>query len=1411
MTKMSSVNLYPSYSVSTKVSLTVDEFKSEVEKYCSFVERYLNSQTFVSLSPDKKKVVLEKLLGNITKLRDKVSSWQMMVFAYRFPVFSTKLSQTMTTLENLLKEHSLKKNPPRYYGTVFRGGGLFFFGCSPYSIVCEETILQPLVNSSVVLKDGKVLFSTQLPPVPDLVKDVRIRLEIFQKIDGKEIKVAEADGQRNQEIKNLATNVNVSLIPGTKVTFIFKTSAIEPNCRQAVKGNPIEVTLQVPGDTTPPAQVSEEKAEGVSTDFTQIRVVWKNPEDQDLKRVIVVHGKAEDISKIKSFKLTPELLKNIEKNVGGAQIAEGVFVAYATPLASNEALGAQKEILVSGLQADTEYAFRFFTVDVAGNVNSAEKIVQAKTVVDPNIAYRPKPIESPQVVQVTENSVELKWENPREDQNFNQVVVLRGKSSEELSSIKLEDGTRYVPGYVFKDTNGKELGVIVYVGNGQAYTDNMLKPNVMHHYAFRTMSERDPSKTVRYNNSLSAISAETLPASVGNLLVTEKSARSLTIGWQLESYNNYQETVVYYSPNPITLEDIKNNRIQTKISTKNNSVILNGLEPKTEYHIAVVTVAKNEKNETVLSSIQSIKDKTLDDATGPNAVKLKKVSVGEYEINLNWDLPAGETGLSVKIFFSEQGPINSSADLSRSDVIEACSGSNITSCKIEGLKPGKKYYWAIVPYGKENIIGQIANGDSTTKDLEPISNVSNTVGTDWIELKWQNPTQPYYKQVKVYMSENPITNLAGLSPITIADINSYKFQNLSQGKTYYFALVMVDNKNPANEAKPVMINVTTLVDTTPPDPVTNLKVGLDATKTGATVSWDAPKDGKKYVVVWSENPFTEADLSIQSGNVYNPGDNVSSTKAVTVGAVTQNLTATLSNLPAEKDIYIMVIPADEHNNYCLSGNKVEKIRTEDIVAPAPISSFSAKALSKGNAIELSWIGSVSPDLASTGTYVVFAAKDATQLPSQADLAKGTVYKAGDGVSGKSAKVVFVGDKAANSFEHSGLGDDETWHYAVFVRDAVGNYSIASTATAKTYGVVATQNIALDKGALSGVYLDAGKLTLKYFEPVVGPNTICLWSMEQNSILNNTNPICKGQITGNATYVDGLPGSGKQVLSFDGKNSIDVPFNVAFQQSSFSVSYFENSTSIAEKYQMRIRRLYLFSGTDKYTGWNCFYYPATIKRFVFRIYIDSVVNELSVTPLPTNVWTHVAFSYSALNQTMQFFINGKIVGTLTKINYSSAQNLAGINIGYTPLSSEYNYFGRMANIHYESQARNSFDMYEKNGSFTGLLDLKTENNTLDSNSKLTWTATGIVAGKSNIKLQIRTADTEQGLQNAKWGGLDAQGNYLEGGYYTVSGSIIKLAPSAGKRYVEVRAVFEGDGIERPVLTEVKIENLRVLNP
>ncbi|KAF0133566.1 MAG: hypothetical protein FD145_1235 [Candidatus Saganbacteria bacterium] len=1626
---MSSVNLVASYPIPAKNTLTIDEFEKEVNKYCVFVERYLKSQAFLSLSAQQKKQVLTRLLKTADQLRGKVSNWRMLFPSGQFLVANGKLIQTVTVLNNLIEKNTPSRRSSQYYGTVFVPIG----GCTPYSISCEDTILSPLVNSSATLKDGKVLFSAQLPQMPETVKNIRIRLEIFQKKDGKEIKVAEAEGQRNQEIKNLTATGNISLTPGIKATFIFKTYAVDPNCPKPVQGNPIEVVLQIPGDTTPPAQVSEEKAEAVTADFTKMRVAWKNPADADLKRIIVLRGKVEDVEKINAFVLTPKMLETIEKNVGGVQIAEGVYAAYATPLADKETPSASKEVLVSGLQADTEYVFRFFTVDAAGNINSASKVVTGKTAVDATV-FIPKPIENPQITKVTENSVDLSWKNPADDPNFGSVLIIRAlpeKTEGDLKSLQFEKGKVYVQGDKLKNQNGEEVAIVAYITKEQTITDKDLTPNTQYHYLFKSMSKSDGSKPIVYSTEAITASGTTLPGKV-KITKVEEQDRALTVSYEFNKYPGFQKIQIYYSVNPITDEDIKNNASHVKLAkeitddSSPQNISISNLLPDTKYYIGIRTVATNPQAQETAGEVVFASGKTLVE-NPPNKVKnVRAENPSYYSLQIKWDEPAPDQNPANNVNRIEvRYSLESNFDFDKAQKT-ACDGDqNLKSCIVgdsssNPLKPNTAYRIFIASYNKN---GRVVETFTTkTKELETISISNFTSAEDSITLNWNIPTNPEANQIRIYYSTSKFNNIQGISYVDVdASKRSYTLAKLSSNTEYWFAtaindrfgnigeaiihptsirtskdttapaqvagagavakgrsieiswvnpsdsdfngvLISVkpknggpevasyvskkiganwettwivtadkllpkteytieirsqDDKTPPNisqvqkdpinattEALPLVSGVvvvsketgfdiswvnpsdsdidgTVIVikkldaignpignpttyqkqkgeamlsignlesntkyrieimtkdnrspinlsdpyppitqstgeDKTPPDPVTTLKVQLDSTKIGADLTWTEPasRDAGKYVIVYSTSDISTTNLNIPSGSTFLGGEKIQNDKNldITVAKVVSHptLQANISNLPEDKTVYFMVIPVDQSGNYQIKGNSVQSIKTEDITPPAAVSSFSAKSLPKGNAIELSWIGSVSPDLALTGTYVIFASKDKTQLPTQADLAKGTVYKVGDSVTGKSGKVVFVGDKTATSFEHNGLGDDEIWNYAIFVKDTVGNYSVASTSTAKTYGAATLQSVVLGKGTFSGIYLDTtGRLTLKYFEPVADPKTTCLWSMEQNSILNNANPICNGKITGNATYVDGLPGSGKKVLSFDGNNFINIPHNSAFEHDSFSVSYFEYPTTLEG--QMRIAKFFPVN-----YGWHSYAVPPVIPSglilFRFNLCTGTQDNVLDGNPSPLNSWVHVGLSYSAINQTMQFFTNGNLVGKRSTSKYSSAQNLGIISIGNYFYTSGSGYFGRLANIHFESQARSSFDIYGKNGNFISEpIDLKSENNNLGSEPKLSWTATGIISGKSSIKFQIRTADSASNLQNAKWGGLDAQGNYLEGGYYTNSGSIIKLPPGAKKTVMEVRAIFEGNGVEKPILEKVWIENLRTLNP
>ena len=73
--------------------------------------------------------------------------------------------------------------------------------------------------------------------------------------------------------------------------------------------------------------------------------------------------------------------------------------------------------------------------------------------------------------------------------------------------------------------------------------------------------------------------------------------------------------------------------------------------------------------------------------------------------------------------------------------------------------------------------------------------------------------------------------------------------------------------------------------------------------------------------------------------------------------------------------------------------------------------------------------------------------------------------------------------------------------------------------------------------------------------------------------------------------------------------------------------------------------------------------------------------------------------------------------------------------------------------------------------------------------------------TEIKFQIRTADTELGISAAEFVGSDGTNST----YYTVSPAVITLSPTrSGQRYIQWRAFFGGDGNSSSSLEEVTIK-------
>lgn len=104
-------------------------------------------------------------------------------------------------------------------------------------------------------------------------------------------------------------------------------------------------------------------------------------------------------------------------------------------------------------------------------------------------------------------------------------------------------------------------------------------------------------------------------------------------------------------------------------------------------------------------------------------------------------------------------------------------------------------------------------------------------------------------------------------------------------------------------------------------------------------------------------------------------------------------------------------------------------------------------------------------------------------------------------------------------------------------------------------------------------------------------------------------------------------------------------------------------------------------------------------------------------------------------------------------------------------------------------------YSKWGIFTSQAFDSENNNT--SYQNISWTQ----GGSGDIKCQIRTASTQNGLENALWVGAD--GSPLS--YYeNPDVPIITYPQASGKRWIQYRCILEGDGVTTPLLEDITLQ-------
>jgi len=398
---------------------------------------------------------------------------------------------------------------------------------------------------------------------------------------------------------------------------------------------------------------------------------------------------------------------------------------------------------------------------------------------------------------------------------------------------------------------------------------------------------------------------------------------------------------------------------------------------------------------------------------------------------------------------------------------------NLTTMQITAAEGGNK---VIVSCSDANLNNGSAEATFSTDTTSPpqvqLTSVSPARGI--IMLTWQPGTDA--NSYSIYRSASEFSSTAQASKIGVAasPVSSYNDTTVQSETTYYYAVAAADNlgnENTTTNSKPA-----TAADTTPPSKVSGLSVSPVPGKAELSLAWqlNSEKDVKYYAIYRGNASFTTAQQGLLVANAttnyyYDTGlrseatyyyavtavDNLTNenTTVTSIGGTTADITPPSVSItsPAPKTYNTSMIPlkysvsepvactyslngalpkaaepyinAAEGNNMlvlaCVDGagntGNASLAFSVDTTPPEPVV-LTASRTPKKESVTLNWTRSLASDFEE---YILYKSQqNFTNYPGPA--------------------IAIIKDKMATSYADSLVKSEQTYYYALAVRDIAGN-------------------------------------------------------------------------------------------------------------------------------------------------------------------------------------------------------------------------------------------------------------------------------------------------------------------------------------------------------------------------------------
>ena len=426
----------------------------------------------------------------------------------------------------------------------------------------------------------------------------------------------------------------------------------------------------------------------------------------------------------------------------------------------------ENTIVIPGLSQDTNYKFNIKAQYKTGSSKNSKKSTVIKTHPQVLVAGPPG---KPSIVNTTSNSIDLKWEKPRENPyNMDGYKVLyRSKDDSPNSEWKSQQ------------TNG----VVEQI------TISGLEPEKPYHFKVQAIYNNVEGETSTIRE---AVHTKCVLPSPGKPAASRKTHNSLTLHWSEPSmhfYKSYDKLkcykVLYRSPHDS--RDTWESRVIDSTKTKTE---IHGLSPATEYIFKVQAGSSDHHFGKDSKESDVIKTKQL---TPGRPGKPECVQNSDTRVQLRWAKPM------------------ENADTVQHYVVSYCCIDGIRKWKeydkttvsqeivVTGLTPYTRYYFTVQAIS-ENGSSENSDGSDTIQTLAPVPGIPGqpevvNVTHNSVNLKWTKPTQyPEYvmKYCVYYCSQQEKSKEWSVLQVTGVKEN-VTVPGLSPKTAYLFKVQAINN------------------------------------------------------------------------------------------------------------------------------------------------------------------------------------------------------------------------------------------------------------------------------------------------------------------------------------------------------------------------------------------------------------------------------------------------------------------------------------------------------------------------------------------------------------------------------------------------------------------------------------------